>query len=242
MLIPTINAQSGESPTRVVPFSHAPGARANVRRGSGDLLVENAPYSRVFHAAVLNADGTCLFDQPAVAEPSGAVALAVAPDGRVGLLRQWRPLPARTPPADAFDFAVAPALPPRGIWSIEVPRGFPKTGELPADAARREAQEELGVRVSQALHLGFCNFNTSLLLTDIPLFAVLAHPDQPATDKRDEAERIEQVMWLPVDEVLATIARGEIRCGLTLAALAHLVASKMKISELLRGGAVSSGD
>eukprot|EP00171_Calliarthron_tuberculosum_P016767 IDg16767t1 len=240
MPAPVAMAPAASSPSRVVPFSQASGAHANVQRGSGDLLVENAPYSRVFHAAVVNTDGRYLYDLPAIAEPAGAVALALSPDGRVGLLKQWRPLPSRVPPADAFNFAIAPGLPERGIWSIEVPRGFPKRGEAPAEAAKREAQEELGVRVSQVVHLGFCNFNTSVLLTDIPIFAVLAHPDQPVADERDEAELIEYVSWMSVEDTLAIVARGEIRCGLSLAALLHLVASKLKFSEMLSSAAESA--
>lgn len=220
---------------RVVPFSHAPGVKGNVRRGAGDVLVENAPYSRIFHAAVVDADGRFLYDLPALAEPAGAVALAVDPSLRVGLLRQWRPVPARAPPGDdALDFAAGAAPRPRGFWSVEVPRGFPAPDEPPAAAARREAEEELGVRVSRAVPLGHCNFNTSLLLTDIPLFAVLAHPAEPSTALRDPAERIDAVRWLCPEDALALVAAGEIRCGLTMAALAHLVASRRKLEELVR--------
>lgn len=224
---------SSNAPTRVVPFSHAPGAQGSVKRGTGDLLIDNAPFGRTYHAAVVSSDGRFLYDLPALAEPSGAVALPIAPDGKVALMKHWRPLPAREPEADAMNFADAPALPMRGVWSLELPRGFPNADELPEKTAMREAQEELGVRVSRAAPLGFCNFNTSVLLSDIPLFAVLAHPNERTPDARDEAEYIERISWLSVDEAMRTIARGEIRCGLTLAALSHVVASKEKIDKLV---------
>jgi len=221
--------------TRAVPFSqtsHGPGG-GNVRRGKDDMLVDNTPYSRIFHAAVVDSSDKFLYDLAAIAEPPGAIALAIDENFRVGLLRQWRPLPASDPSVNkAFDFDKATSS-KRGFWSLEVPRGFPDGDEKPADAAKREAQEELGVRVSTAVSLGFCNTNTSILLSDIPLFAVLANPHEKTDDAKDEAERIESVVWYTVDKVMEIAARGEIRCALTMAALFHLVASRTKISEMI---------
>lgn len=220
---------------RIVPFSRAPGAQGNVRRGLGDVLVENAPYSRVFHAAVVNDNGEFLYDLPAVAEPAGAIALAVDAQLFVGLLKQWRSVPSTAPEdGDALDFANGDGLPPRGFWSIEVPRGYPKPGESPERAACREAEEELGVLVSRAVPLGYCNFNTSILLSDIPLFAVLAHPESKSNTQRDDAERIQHVSWYSIDDVLKLVSQGAIRCGLTMAALLHLVASRSKLENLVK--------
>ncbi len=224
---------------RLVPFSHAPDAKGNVQRGMGDLLVENAPFSRVFHAAVIDTDGSVLYDLPAIAEPRGAIALPVDERMRVGLIRQWRPVPARDGQQsdDALDYGngANPGIPLRGFWSIEVPRGYPREGEIPEQTARREAEEELGVHVSRTVPLGTCNFNTSIMLSDINLFAVLAHPNVPpsADSVPDDAERIERVEWHSINEVLAIVSRGEIRCGLTQACLLHLIASRSKIESLV---------
>jgi len=120
----------------------------------------------------------------------------------------------------------------RVFCSLEVPHGFPDGDEMPAHAAKREAQEKLGVRVSTAVSLGFCNSNMSILLTDIPLFALLANPQEKTNDVKDEAERIESVVWYKVDEVMEIAARGEIRCPLMMTALFHLVASRSKLLEM----------
>lgn len=220
---------------RLVPFSHVHGAVGNVRRGNKDILVENAPYSRVFHGAIIDADSRFLYDVPVTAEPAGAIALPVDQNLRVGLLKQWRPIPARDPSQnDALDVVSGVSCVQRGFWSIEVPRGFPNGREAPIDAARRESEEELGVHVTKAVSLGYCNFNTSVLLSDIPLFAVLAHPTTTSSAGRDKAERISHVHWYNIQEVFELINHGEIRCGLTKASLIHFVASRNKIEEMVK--------
>lgn len=201
-----------------------------MRRGEGDILIDNPPFGRIYHAAVIESTGRFLYDLPAMTERAGAVALAISRDGKVALMHHWRPLPAKDPSQSASFLTIGAA---RGVWSLEVPRGFPNGAEDCGDTARREAQEELGVVVSNVVHLGFCNFNTSVLLSDIPIYAVLAHPDRPASNKRDESEVIRRVAWMSFQEAFACVARGEVRCGLTLAALSHLVASKQKIDDLI---------
>ena len=222
---------------RLVPFSRVRGAAGNARRGQGDVLIENAPYGRVFHSAVVDGDGAFLYDLPTLAEPAGAIALPVDRHLRVGLIRHWRPVPTRAAPGDE-----ARALPAgvecaqRGFWSLEVPRGFPDPGEKPMAAACREAQEELGVSVVRAMPLGSCNLNTSVALGDIPLFAVLAMPNEKVNAKRDASERIAEIRWLSAEQVMKVVANCQIRCGLTMAALLHFIAAKQKIAALVADG------
>lgn len=73
--------------TYVVPYSTVSEAHGNVKRGEGDVLVDNAPCSRMYHAAVLNGDGQFVYDLAAVAEPAGAITPAVDVNCRVALLR-----------------------------------------------------------------------------------------------------------------------------------------------------------
>lgn len=163
-------------PLRVVPITAVPPGAEFVPRAARappPVLVDNAPFSVIHHLAVLSADGTPLYDLPAVAEPRGAVGLPIDRRGRVGLLRTYRPVPATSPAA--FVFPSYPAPGGHGVESIEAPRGFPEAGEDGAAAAMREVAEEVGLpaaAVGGVRPLGWVNVNTSVYLSDIPVFAV----------------------------------------------------------------------
>ncbi|OSX73678.1 hypothetical protein BU14_0332s0030 [Porphyra umbilicalis] len=162
-------------PLRIVPITAVPAAAAfcpHAAAAPPPLLVANAPYSVVHHLAVLAGDGTPLYDVPGIAEPRGAVGLPVAADGRVALLRTYRPVPAAA--AAAFVFPT-PTPGGHGFVSVEAPRGFPAGGESAAAAAMREVAEEVGLppsAVGGVRPLGWVNVNTSVYLSDIPVFAV----------------------------------------------------------------------
>lgn len=86
-----------------------------------------------------------------VRHPGGAAVLPVLADGRIVLIRQWRP-------------AVGGAV-------LELPAGRLEAGEPPADCARRELQEEVGYRPGRLETLGdmlssvgFCNERIHLFL------------------------------------------------------------------------------
>jgi ADP-ribose pyrophosphatase len=123
-------------------------------------------------------------------------ALPVLDDGRVVLVRQYR-------------HAVE-----QRVW--ELPAGRLDPGESPEAGARRELEEEVGLRAGGLEKLlafyttpGFCD-------ELIHVYRATRLVDVPARPEHDE--RIE-VRRLGLDEARAMIARGEIREGKTLVAL-----------------------
>ena len=69
-----------------------------------------------------------------VNQPDGVLALTLTPEGRVVLVRQYRP--------------------PLGRFSLEVPAGAIDDDETPEDAARREIYEETGYRCGRITSVG----------------------------------------------------------------------------------------
>lgn len=234
-------APRAAAPLRIVPITDVPpeaGFTPRAARAPPPVLVDNAPYSVIHHLVVVGPTGTPLYDLPALAEPRGAVGLPVDPAGRVGLLRAYRPVPAASPAAFAFP---TPAAGHHGVQSIEAPRGFPAVAEDAAAAAMREVAEEVGLplgRVGGVRPLGWVNVNTSVYLSDIPVFAVRVALDGGEGDSGgsrgiaaaaapappDPHESIAGMDWYGHADLTALIASGRLRCGLTLAALAHALA------------------
>lgn len=212
---PTFNPNVNRSPSSSCP----------------DLLIDNAPYSRIYHMVVSDASRRPLYDLAAIAEPTGAIALPLNAAGHVALIRQWRAVPASKPGATAYD---EPEKTQHGFYSTELPRGFPEEGETHADAAVREVREELGVGVERVWQLGWCNFNTAIALTDIPVYAVLVRQEERVDDVRDEAEVIDSIEWLPIEELGQRVMEGRIRCGLTLAAVSYAFAARGRIAEFVK--------
>lgn len=149
--------------------------------------------SRVFsveEARVVYPDGSA-HDVAVVRHPPSVVLVPVREDGRVVLIRQYRPALART------------------LW--ELPAGSLNPSETATDAAVRECEEEVGLvprRLERLCSLyptpGFCDEELIFFrATDL-------HPPAPGSrHRRDEDERIE-VFALEVAEAKALVARGEV--------------------------------
>jgi len=131
-----------------------------------------------------------------VRHSGGAAVLPVLDDGRVVLLRQFRPAAGGV------------------IW--EIPAGRLEPGEAPADCVVRELQEEAGYRVGRLEPLGemlptvgFCTERVYLFLArDLTSVPQALEPDEHL-----------EVVPLPAAEVLALIDRGEIPDAKTQLAL-----------------------
>ena len=131
-----------------------------------------------------------------VRQRGSVAALPVLDDGRVVLVRQYR-------------YAVDAR-----VW--ELPAGRRDPGETPEEGARRELEEEVGLRAGALEPLlifwttpGFCDEVMHLFRATAPR----AGPARPEAD-----ERIEQATFT-LDEAMAMMRRGEIREGKTLVAL-----------------------
>lgn len=131
-----------------------------------------------------------------VRHPGGAAVLPVLADGRIVLVRQWRP-------------AVAGTV-------LELPAGRLEVGEPPAECAWRELQEEVGYRPGRLEKLGemlssvgFCNERIHLYLAS----------DLEAVPQALEQDEFLDILTISLDEALARLDRGEIPDGKTALAL-----------------------
>jgi len=169
--------------------------------------------------------GEPMWDQPVWVEPpGGAVLVPVLPDGRVVLLRHYRPVAA---PPGFLAADPTSALASAGAWSLEFPRGFAEPGETAEQAALREAEEETSLRATGCELLGYCNPNTSFQLHSVAVMQVELS-EAPAERPADaDAAQIGDRLRLSGAEVAAAVARGEVFCGFTLAALALWWGSRM---------------
>ncbi len=131
-----------------------------------------------------------------VRHPGGAAVAAVDARQRICLLRQYRHA--------------------GGGWLWELPAGKLDPGEAPAATARRELEEEAGLRAATWEPLGSILTTPGFCDEEIHLF--LAR-DLVAGDTRHGVHERIEVHWLPLREALAWADTGEIRDAKTLVGL-----------------------
>jgi 8-oxo-dGTP pyrophosphatase MutT (NUDIX family) len=186
------------------------------QRSMGDVLAEDLRFGSLRHGVVCADDGSPEYDLPVWLEPLGAVCVTVTVDGRIALLEHFRPVPRGAdaqvpwPPTD---------LSTCGRVSWELPRGFPNQGETADQAARREAEEELGWLVESVEPLGESNANTTFCWNTPEVFLVRVNPSRRATGEPDKLEKIRRVELFSWTEVLQMTLDGSIFCGFTKSAL-----------------------
>lgn len=137
------------------------------------------------------------FDHHVVRYPAPAAAVVEVVEGR-GVLLMWR-----------HRFTT-------DTWGWEIPAGRVDSGESTEEAARREMVEETGWVPGALEHL--VTFNPANGSTDLQFVIFGSRTAElvgPPTDTT-EAERIE---WVSEAEVKRLILAGEVRDGLSLAAL-----------------------
>lgn len=168
-----------------------------VTRGERDLY--RSDWVRLSLVDVEPPDGH-RFEHHVVTMPEAAMTVIVK-DGTVGLT--WR-------------HRFAP-----GVWNWELPGGLVEDGEDPADTARREIVEELGLKVESLRHL----------VTFEPMIGMVRSPHHVymATGVESIAEPVEQnegsgLQWIPIDSLKSRIDKGEIQNSGTLVALLYLLA------------------
>lgn len=131
-----------------------------------------------------------------VRHPGAAAALPILKDGRIILIRQFRP---------AIDGTI-----------LEIPAGKIEGGELPEECARRELQEEIGCRVERLSSLG--SVYTAVGFSDLRLHLFEAEVTETGDQALEEDEFIEGVkMTLP--EALNLLDKGELLDAKTQLAL-----------------------
>ncbi len=133
--------------------------------------------------------------------PGGAAVLPVLDDGRLILIRQFRPA--------------------AGGMLLEIPAGRLEPGETPEECVRREIVEEVGYRAGQVEALGEMLPTVGFCTEKVYLFVATG---LIPTEQALEADEFIEVVICAPDEALAMVQRGEILDGKTQLALFHYAA------------------
>ncbi|NJC87150.1 MAG: NUDIX hydrolase [Desulfuromonas sp.] len=133
-----------------------------------------------------------------IRHPGGAAVLPVLADGRVVLIRQFRP-----------------AL---GVMLWEIPAGRLEPGETPEECVRRELAEEAGYVAGRVEALGGLWSAAGFCDEHVALFAAFDLVPVPAAPEPDE---IIEPVAMPLAEALALVFSGELRDAKTQLALLH---------------------
>ncbi|HHH36207.1 MAG TPA: NUDIX hydrolase [Gammaproteobacteria bacterium] len=148
-------------------------------------------------ATVLLPNGACL-RMECVRHPGGAAVVALDGEGRVCLLRQYRPVLAD--------------------WVWELPAGKIEAGEPPLETARRELAEEAGVTAAEWRSLGVIVSSPGVFDERIHLF--LARGLAPAAAEMErEATEVFERHWLPLDMARCWAEEGRIQDAKSVIAL-----------------------
>ena len=131
-----------------------------------------------------------------VQHPGGAAALPILPDGRLILIRQFRP-------------AISDYL-------LEIPAGRLEPGEDSGSCIARELQEEIGYRPGQLEKLGEIYSSVGFCNELIHLY--LARDLEPVAQSLEPDEFIE-LQTMTLEEALQLVSSGELRDAKTRVAL-----------------------
>lgn len=146
------------------------------------------------------------FELERVWHPGGAAAVAIDGDGRICLLRQYRPV------TDG--------------WMWEIPAGKRDENEDPLQTIRRELREEAGISAEQWTPLGSYYSSPGIFDEVIHLWLArgLSHGE-----RQPEPHELIEVHWVEPARAMAMVDNGEIDDGKTLIGLC-------RARELLRRG------
>jgi len=142
-----------------------------------------------------------------VRHPGGAAILPILPDGRLLLLRQFRPA--------------------AGCYIVEIPAGRLEPDEGPEQCAVRELREEAGWTAGRVTQLG--NIYSSPGFCDEQIYLFLAEQLTPAEVNREADEFIE-LLEVPLAKALTMIEHGEIPDSKTQLAILRYARKKSRPS------------
>jgi len=108
-------------------------------------------------------------------------------------------------------------------WELEAARGRRETGESPEQAARKETEEELGMRATTVERLGGVASETSLLASEVENFWAEVVCDDKGDDP-EPGEAMGEIESLTPAELWDRVREGVVRDAHTLTAILHAVA------------------
>jgi ADP-ribose pyrophosphatase len=123
---------------------------------------------------------------------------------------------------------------------VEIVAGHVEADEQPAEAARRECVEEIGV--TPGLLVELFTYLTSPGMSDEEITLFLGVVDASGVPERAgaAAEHEETVpMRVPIDAALAALAAGTVRNGPLIIALQWLALNRGRLSEIVRMGSIT---
>ena len=123
---------------------------------------------------------------------------------------------------------------------VEIVAGHVEAEEQPAEAARRECVEEIGV--APGLLVELFTYLTSPGMSDEEITLFLGIVDASGVPERAgaAAEHEETVpMRVPIDAALAALAAGTVRNGPLIIALQWLALNRGRLSEIVRLGSIT---
>ncbi len=148
-----------------------------------------------------------------------------APAGTAGQHLRWRwSQPGVVAIATlGHEVALVPAFRyPVAAVSLEFPRGGAEPGETPVETGCRELAEETGLTATTGEVVGTVHADTGLIETPVTIVRLQVTDRRGGANRAEELESFADPVWLDRAGVLAAISAGQLRCGLTLAALALL--------------------
>jgi 8-oxo-dGTP pyrophosphatase MutT (NUDIX family) len=178
-------------------------------------------YGRIFQIGFYTPDGRYARDGMLRAERGGVVDLIVDEQGRFGLQLRDRPQTTKSHEEYAADFDNDTLdIHSVGRLGWETPRGYGDKLKKLADTARREAEEETGLKVVSQKHLlWFCdNTANTVHLTGVFKTQLDMSSSSKAVDE-DHEQALSDVTFYTSEELLQLIENGELYCGMTLAAM-----------------------
>jgi ADP-ribose pyrophosphatase len=138
-----------------------------------------------------------------VHHPGGSAVVAMDEEGRVCLLRHYRPV--------------------ANGWLWEIPAGKRDDEEEALETARRELREEAGMLAEQWQSLGAVYSSPGVFTEVIHLYLATGLTDVGNAPDEDE---LFEIHWLPLAEAVAMATKGGINDGKTIIALLRTAARR----------------
>jgi 8-oxo-dGTP pyrophosphatase MutT (NUDIX family) len=107
---------------------------------------------------------------------------------------------------------------PLDVYSWEIPEGGCPEGESPEEAARRELQEETGLRAGHLERMAVAHLSNSVSDEFAIIYRATQLTQGESAPEGTERIKVERVEWL---DVWGRLRRGEITDSMTVIALLH---------------------